>query len=243
MGSLLAVLGSIALLDSTSMLPLAIPVLIALLAGPRPYLASAAYLGGILAVYLPAGVALALGIDAILDRVQPEIERFLTQPTTLHALLQVAVGAAMVAFAWKLAGARESRGEAGADEGLSPGGAFALGAGSTALGMPGAFPYVAAIDRLLLADPSASGAALALLYYNAVFLAPLAAIPLARALAGERADRVLRRLAPLVDRWGRRLVIAVLLAIGLVGVADGVGLLLGHPLLPIVEPSSAAGTS
>ena len=239
MDGLLAVLGSIALLDSTSMLPLAIPILIALLAGPRPYTASAAYLLGIFAIYFPSGVTLALGLDAILDRVRPVLDEVMANPTTLHILLQIAIGAAMLAFAWKLADTRESRGDRGAGSGMAPGAAFAVGAGSMIVGMPGAFPYFAAIDQILRADLSSVGTAATLLYYNAIVLAPLAAVPILRALAGERAEGLFRRIAPIVDRWGRRMVIAVLLAIGLIGVADGIGWLLGHPLLPVPDAPGA----
>jgi cytochrome c biogenesis protein CcdA len=237
--TLLTVLGSIALLDSTSMLPLAIPILIAFLAGPRPYLACIAFLAGVFAVYFPGGVILALGLDAIVDRLQPALDRYLTDPSLAHILLQIGIGAVMVAFAWKLADTREARGDRGAGEGMAPGAAFALGAGSMLVGLPGAVPYFAAIDQILRADLASPGTAGLLLYYNLVFLAPLAAIPLLRALAGDRGDGFLRRLAPRVERWGRRLVIGVLLVIGLVGVCDGIGLLLGHPLLPLpgVEPA------
>jgi hypothetical protein len=79
---------------------------------------------------------------------------------------------------------------------------------------------------------------LLLLYYNAVFLLPLAALPIVRATLGARADRFFARLAPVVERWGHRLVVAVLVGIGLVGVADGVGWFLGVPLLPIPPPPS-----
>jgi cytochrome c biogenesis protein CcdA len=104
------------------------------------------------------------------------------------------------------------------------------------VGMPGAFPYFAAVDQIVRADPSPTGAVLLLLYYNAVFLLPLAALPILRVTLGARADRFFGRLAPVVERWGHRMVVAVLVGIGVVGVADGVGWLLGHPLLPVPPP-------
>lgn len=236
MASLLAVLGSIGLLDSTSMLPLAIPILLAFLAGPRPYGTCIAFLIGIFAVYFPSGILLTLGLEAILEPVQGAVDEWMRNPGTAALLIQIAVGVVMIGFGWKLAYARDTRGDRGAGEGLSPGAAFGLGAGSMVLGMPGAFPYFAAVDQIVRSDPSVTGAAGLLLYYNAVFLLPLAALPVLRATLGARADRFFARLAPVVERWGHRMVVAVLVGIGVVGVADGVGWLLGHPLLPVPPP-------
>jgi cytochrome c biogenesis protein CcdA len=235
MQTLFLVLASISLLDSTSMLPLAIPILIALLAGPRPYLASAAFLLGIFAVYFPAGVALTLGVEALLERVQPTLMEIAKNPSILHIALQIAIGGVMLGFGWKLASVRESHGDRGAGSGLSPAAAFGLGAGSMVVGLPGAFPYFAAVDQILRADRSAPASVLALLWYNGIFLVPLAAVPLLRILGGARADAFFARVAPWMDAWGRRVVIAVLVLLGAVGVADGVGWLFGHPLLPVPE--------
>lgn len=88
------------------------------------------------------------------------------------------------------------------------GGAFALGASSTVIGLPGAFPYFAAIDQILRADASTAGAVALLLFYNGVFLLPLLAIPLLRAAFGRRADAFSARFAPQMERWGHRLVVS-----------------------------------
>ena len=236
MTSLLAVLGSIGLLDSTSMFPLAIPILLAFLAGARPYGTCIAFLVGIFAVYFPSGILLTLGLEAILEPLQGAVDEWMRNPGTAALLIQIAVGVVMIGFGWKLAYARDTRGDRGAGEGLSPGAAFGLGAGSMLVGMPGAFPYFAAVDQIVRSDPSVTGAVVLLLYYNAVFLLPLAALPILRATLGARADRFFARLSPVVERWGHRMVVAVLVGIGVVGVADGVGWFLGHPLLPVPAP-------
>ena len=102
--------------------------------------------------------------------------------------------------------------------------------------MPGAFPYFAAVDQILRFDVDIGFAFVALLYYNAVFLLPLAALLVLRALLGARADRLFAWLAPALARWGHRLIVVVLLAIGLVAVADAIGWFLGYPLLPLPPP-------
>ena len=79
----------------------------AFLAGPRPYFTCVAFLAGIFAVYLPVGVALAWGVDAIVDRLEPAFQQWLRNPGSIDLLIQLVVGAVMVVFGWKLAGARE----------------------------------------------------------------------------------------------------------------------------------------
>lgn len=67
MAELLLVLVPIALVDSTSMLPLGVPVMLAMLAAPRGLAACVAFLLGILTVYLACGIVIALGPGAVFE--------------------------------------------------------------------------------------------------------------------------------------------------------------------------------
>lgn len=70
-------------------------------------------------------------------------------------------------------------------------------------------------------------------YYNLVFVAPLIVIVgLPRAL-GERGQRMLAALKAFFDRWGQRMIAALLTALGIVLLVDGVGWFLGYPLIPV----------
>ncbi len=230
---LLVVLGSLALLDSLTVLPLAIPLQLAFLSSSRPHAACAAFMAGLVAVYLPIGVALALGLDAILDRVEPALQALIHHPGTIDLVLQLALGTAMLVFGWKLARSREGEEDDAGGAGVSPGGAFAMGAGAMLVGLPGALPYFAAVDQILRFDVDGVAAVGALFYYNAVFLAPVAALPLLRALLGERVDPLFERLAPRVKRGGHWLIVAILGTLGAVAVVDAIGWLLGRPVLPL----------
>ena len=114
-----------------------------------------------------------------------------------------------------------------------PGRGFLLGASLTAVGMPAAFPYLGAIDQILRAElgPAASG--LALLFYNLVFLIPLGALLVVHLVLPASSGAIFRRVASFTDRWGRHLGVGVLVCVGAVLIADGIGWLLGYPLLPV----------
>jgi cytochrome c biogenesis protein CcdA len=238
MTELLLVLASIALVDSTSMLPLGIPVMLAMLAAPRGLAACVAFLLGILAVYLPSGIIIALGLGAVFERVGEALAEALTKtPGTSDLALQIAIGVALLAFGWKLSGTRQKRAEKAAQRtGLGLLESFTLGAGLMIVGMPGALPYFAAVDQILRADTSTSGAVLALAWYNAVFLLPLALVPVLRVALGGRSQPFFDAVSRFFEVWGRRLIAAVLLLLGGLLVVDGVGWFLGHPLFPLPPP-------
>ncbi|MBW1687344.1 MAG: GAP family protein [Deltaproteobacteria bacterium] len=238
MTELLLVLVPIALVDSTSMLPIGVPVMLAMLAAPRGPTACVAFLLGIFAVYLPCGIAIALGLGAVFERLGAWLaEAWARTPGTSDLALQIAIGGALLAFGWKLAGTRQKRGERAAERsGLAPPQAFTLGAGLMIVGMPGALPYFAAVDQILRADVSATGAVLAVLWYNAVFLLPLILVPVLRLVLGARSQPFFDAVSRFSEVWGRRLIAAVLLLLGGLLVADGLGWFLGRPLFPLPPP-------
>ena len=239
MTELLLVLTPIALVDSTSMLPIGIPVMLAMLAAPRGQSARAsAFLARDLR-RLPAvsGSSSTLGLDAVLGRIQDDVQRWAsTPPGALDLGIQLVIGCALLAFGWKLAVAREKRKERAPAKPLSPSAAFSLGAGLMLVGMPGAVPYFAAVDQVLRADVSVAAGVLAMLVYNAVFLLPLATVPVLRILLRERSQPIFDAVNRFLEIWGRRIVTAILLGLGGVLVADAVGWFLGRPVLPVPPP-------
>ena len=97
-------------------------------------------------------------------------------------------------------------------------------------------PYFAAIDQILRADVSTTGALLALLYYNIVFILPHAVLIIVRLVAPAQSERIFKTVGDFTERWGRRLIIAVLLIVGLVLIADAISWWFGSPLLPVFPP-------
>lgn len=227
------VLTSIALLDSTSIVPLCIAPMVALLSGDRPYLGASSFLFGIFAVYFAFGVLILLGLDALFDRLNQWLESLWREPETIEIWLQIAIGLALLVFGYRMAGVRRGRGERGASLVMSPLQGFTLGAGLTVVGLPGAVPFFAAADQILRADLPVAGGIAALLYYDLVFLLPLGTIVLVRMAWKEQSGRVFAAISRFFDVWGRRVILALLLLLGAVLTIDGVGWLVGSPLIPV----------
>jgi hypothetical protein len=94
-------------------------------------------------------------------------------------------------------------------------------------------PYFAAIDLILRAEVTLLQRMLALGFYNFVFVSPLVAIVALRLTLGERSTDFLNAIKRFFERWGQRLIVALLLVLGVVLVADGIGWSPGHPLIPV----------
>jgi len=230
---LVVTLAPVSLLDSLSLLPFAVVVLAALLAGPRPYAASVAFLIGIFASYLAAGVLIAVGLGQVIQRVSKLLVHWFNNPVTLDYVLGMVVGVALIALGYRWANARRGRASRRQPAlGMTPVQALGLGAGATLAGLWGALPYFAAIDQLLKAELSLGESLVALAFYNVVFISVPTALVGLKAWLGARADVVFERVNRLIAVWGRRLLIAGMIALGTVMLADGIGWLVGRPLLP-----------
>ncbi len=238
MSTLLLVLAAISLLDSMSMVPLCILPLAAVLGGSRPYLAATGFLAGIFLVYAGSGLVLLIGFDALFDALGPSLSRWWNNPNAPELLLQIVAGGVMLAFGWRLAMTRQSHPPSDVPGAIPPGRTLVLGASLTLVGMPGAFPYFGAIEQILRAELGLVATGFALLFYNFVFVAPLAALLVLRLVLPARSEAIFRRVAELADRWGRHLIVGVLMFVGAVLAADGIGWFLGHPLLPVAEAAS-----
>ena len=230
---LLLVLGSIALLDSTSIVPLCVVPLATILGGNRPILSSTAFLMGVFIVYLCCGLLLLAGFDALFQIVGAELAQRWKHPDTLDLLLQVTLGSVMIAFAWKLANTRQTHGEHGATGSMAPGQSFILGSVLTVIGLPGAFPYFGAIDQILRVGPKPTVAAITLVFYNLMFILPLVCLIIMKVYLGKASDLVFQRVAQFSELWGRRLIVSVLFLVGIALLVDGLGWFLGYPMLPV----------
>ncbi|UCE01885.1 MAG: GAP family protein [Candidatus Latescibacterota bacterium] len=231
---LLLVLTPISLIDSTSILAFGLVVLAVLLSGPRPYLASSSFLLGTALSYFAAGVLIVMGLGGAIGRVSAALVHWWKNPSTSDYVLGILVGSALMVFGYRGSVARQRKAkqkEVAPD--VTPKQAFLLGAGTTIAGLWGALPYFAAIDQILKADLSTAEAVIALAYYNVVFVALLFLLVLFRAVAGQRADALFDTVNRLLAVWGKRAVIALMLLLGAVLVADGFGFFLGRPLIPV----------
>lgn len=232
MSQIIAALTTIALLDSTSMITVATVPMIMFLSSRRPLLLSASFVGGIFLTYFAMSVLVFMGLDSLFDAAGRWFARWSENPRTVCLVAQIVIGAAMLIVAvlmmkpGRLPPGRQPKS-------ISPTGVFAFASLLIFIGLPGAIPLFAAVDLLIRAEVSTNASLWALVYYNAVFVLPFAAMVIVRLALGERGNRVLEAVSTFLSAWGKRLVIVVLLLLGMALIADGVGWLAGRALIPI----------
>lgn len=232
--SLIAILVTIALLDSTSMIPIALVPLIAIMAGSRPIIGSLSFIAGIFFVYFISGLALLIAFDLVLDVISPTLLRIWKQPYTAELILQLIIGFVLLFAAWKQYQKDENKiPDSPTEELMSPVRAFILGASLTIIGMPGAIPYFGAIEQILRADPGAVGSFIALVTYNIAFVTPFIGCLLVRLLAQKQSDAIFNTISGFTQRWGSALVIIAMVLLGITLAADAIGWFMGMPLLPV----------
>jgi cytochrome c biogenesis protein CcdA len=185
--------------------------------GPALYLASAEngrtkvleFTGAVFTVYFLGGVAIALGPGQLLLSLVPHPGRHLSY------VLEIVAGVAMLtaaAFLWGYRdrlGRREMRAEVRIDRGSSA----LLGATITAVELPTAFPYFAAIAAIVGSGFGPVRQVVLLVIFNVCFIAPLLGIAATLTFAGPNAQRVLASgRAKLEAHWPALLAVLALLA-------------------------------
>ena len=188
---------------------------------PRPVARVALFTLGVFAVNLAAGIALALGPGMLLAQVVPSPDR-----TVRHAL-ELAAGLVLLAIAVGLWAARRrlTRHELPMRRGGGRS-ALALGASIAAVELPTAAPYLGVVAAIVAARPSVPQTIALVALFCGAFIAPLLAILVVLAVAGDRAAPVLARGgAWLEHRWPVVLAALLLLVGGGLTAAGASGLL------------------
>jgi len=231
--TLLLILAAIALLDSMSMVPLAVLPLTVALGSPRPLALAGAFVAGISAAYLVCGIPLLLGAEIFLDYFGAYLKRLWNQPNALELILQIILGALLILSAWYLRRSKKAKSDSDPVATTSPVAMFSLGATLMLIGMPGAVPYLAAIERIVSFDPNWLGALALLAFYNLVFVLPFLVLIGFRFLMPGLAGRLFKSLADFCLSMMPRLTALLFFVLGLVLIVDGIGWFLGYPLLPL----------
>jgi cytochrome c biogenesis protein CcdA len=183
---LIALVVSIGLADSLN--PSTVLPALYLASGQRASRQVTQFTVGVFAVYLAGGAVIALGPGQILLSLVPH-----PGPTARY-IVETAAGAVMLiasGFLWR---DRKSLAHhelpAPTKEGRS---SAVLGVMITAVELPTAFPYFAAIAAIVGSGFDLGRQLVLLMVYNVCFVLPLIAIAVTVAVAGEEADRVLLR--------------------------------------------------
>jgi len=233
MAELLGVLAPIAFLDAGSIIPVAIVPMAIFLATARPYATSTGYVAGIFLPYVGFGVVIAFGLGWIIEGLNTWFQRFYAEPNAVELVIQVILGLAAVWFGTRMLSqpAEQTTDQPGRE--ATPADAFALGAGTILVGLPGALPYFAAIDQVLRSDLNPGSNVMALIYYNVIIVTPLVGMMVLHALMGEASRPLFARIAAFSSRWGGRAFALLLLIFGALLVIDGMSFLVfDYPILP-----------
>ena len=214
------------------MVPIALVPILTLLASRRPMLSTGAFLVGIFASYLAIGVAIMFGLQGVFEAGRDYFQKWWADPEAPEYVVQIIVGAVLALVGWWFSAPPKEKSEKNVAPDVSPVGAFAFAVGINLVGAPGAIPYFAAIDKVLHADLSPALSVFALAIYNLTFTAPLIVIVIVKSLLGEKAEPLLNRFNDFMTNWGRRIVMVLIFALGVLLVVDGVMWFGGSPLLP-----------
>jgi cytochrome c biogenesis protein CcdA len=199
----------------------------------RPRLQVLEFCLGVFAVNMAAGLLMALGPGHLLLALLPRVG------ATVKHLIELIAGVAMLGLAAVLLAhrnrLRNRRLTPPQDGGRS---GLALGVAITAVELPTAFPYFAAVAAIVASDANIFEEALLLALFNVAFLSPVLAILLVLAIAGDHADEALGRFRRGFERQWPVAVAGLLIAAGAAAVAFGAyGLSRDH------EPSSRGGSA
>ncbi len=140
----------------------------------------------VFAVYFVGGAAIAVGAGQLVRSLLPHPRHHITD------VIEVAVGVAMIAGAALLWGYRERLADRDPPD-FDPHGrsSWVLGASITAVELPTAFPYFAAIAAIVGSGYGPVRELMLLLLFNVCFILPLLAIVATLTFAPNRADRLL----------------------------------------------------
>lgn len=219
---LIGIVISIALADSIN--PTTIAPALYLAAGERAVGRVFEFTLGVFAVYFLGGAAIAVGAGQLVRPLIPHPGRGITYT------VEVAAGAAMIVVAallWRHRRRLAHRAPPDFDpQGRS---SWILGASITAVELPTAFPYFAAIAAILGAGIGPVHKLFLLLLFNVCFVLPLLAIVAVLVFAGEEAGRVISSGRAFLQRNWPSVFAGLALLAGLFVVALGVsGLASGH---------------
>lgn len=203
----------LALVDSTSIGTLFIPVWLLLTPGRVRVGRFAVYLGTIAAFYFVTGVVLALGAYVVFDELAALFSAENDNPVFRGGQMAAGVGL----FLWGLwLGSKKRRAKREASKrgrlstwrdrattgGGNPAALAALALVAAGVEVLSMVPYLAAIGLMTAADLGVVGTGLTLALYCLVMVLPAAVLVAARIVAHDRVDPLLRRLNDWLDRHG-----------------------------------------
>ena len=222
---LIGIVVSIGLADSLN--PSTIAPALYLATGENARNRVAQFTAGVFAIYFLGGAAIAVGAGQLIRPLLPHPHHHIT------AIIEIAVGSAMIAAAamiWRHRTTLARRDPPDFDpQGKS---SWVLGASITAVELPTAFPYFAAIAAIVGSDLGPVRDLVLLVLFNVCFVLPLLGILGVLTFAGDRAEQMLATGREFLQRHWPTVLAGLALVAGLFVVALGVtGLAANHSRL------------
>lgn len=232
MSNLLAILTSLALVNSVLLLPTGITGVVASLATRKPFLTAMAFVAGKFTPYFLFGLLLAVGLDAAFDQLKTRAQEAWQDPDNLLVAAQLIIGIAMLMVAYLVSRGSKHQASTKSTTPVTPLRAFSVAAGMSLVGLPGALLYFAAIDQILRAHLTSTGVVAAILFYNLVMVSPLVLVVLLRRLLGATAEPLFAAISRFLDHSGKKIILFALLGVGTILALDAIGWFIEFPLLP-----------
>jgi cytochrome c biogenesis protein CcdA len=181
----------------------------------RPVLRLAGYIAGIFGVYFLGGLLLTLGPSEL-------IRTATSHPSGIGFDIVFIVGGliALGFAAWVFLHRSDAAKVPNVD--VRPRSAVVLGAGITAVDLPTAFPYFAAIVAILGEDVSVPYEVALLVLFNVAYVAPIIVIAVVAAVLGERAEAPLLKIRAFVTRWSPVVLAVLSLGVGIAALYAGI---------------------
>ena len=222
---LIGIVISIGLADSLN--PTTIAPALYLATGENARNRVAEFTAGVFAVYFLGGAAIAVGAGQLIRPLLPHPRHHIAD------IVEIAVGAAMIAASAMLWRHRKTLARRDPPD-FDPSGrsSWVLGASITAVELPTAFPYFAAIAAIVGSGLGPVRDLVLLLLFNVCFVLPLLGIVGVLTFAGDRADQMLTAGRDFLQRHWPAVLAGLALVAGLFVVALGLtGLAATHSAL------------
>lgn len=150
-------------------------------------------------VTLAGGLAIALGLGDLILSLLPKLSRTAKYDVIVAVGVLVMVGGAVIW--WRRDALASGPSDAHPDP-AQGGSALLLGAGIAGVELLTAFPYFAAIAMVIGSSVSAPGKVFLLVLYNVIYVLPLIAIVVVRAIMGEKGSEMLVPVSAWIEtRW------------------------------------------
>ena len=192
-------LAVVAIAAPDSLNPSLIVAAVFLTLGAHPIRRSAMFTISAFVVTLAGGLAIALGLGDLILSLLPKLSHSAKYDVITAVGVLVMVGGAVIW--WR----RDALGSEPTDSHREPGeagSALLLGAGIAAVELLTAFPYFAAIAMVLGSSVSGPSKVFLLVLYNVIYVLPLIAIVVVRAIMGEKGAELLVPISAWIEtRW------------------------------------------